>query len=595
MSEPQSPAQPADSPAPSAAPARPAAPDLSDGEWHRLHPLTPLFRGGLVLVVIAGVVIANLRDRLVYLFVPWIDDGVDVDIQVEEWRGGDPIDFIIANNLYLVAGLALLGILIVLIGLFYLSWRFHTFRITGDDVEVRSGVLFRTHRRAPLDRVQGVNLTRPMFARLVGMAKLEVVGAGLDANVKLEYLSTANAEAVRADILRLASGRRLAEGRADAAARGRDGAGETRRSAAASVVSAGINGLIVGAEEPVSEPESVVHIPVGRLIASRLLSTSTLWLIAITVAIIVGAIAGTPWVLFSLVPALIGFGAYWVRTITRSLRYSIAPTPSGVRITFGLFTTITEILPPGRVHAVEVSQSILWRPAGWWEITVNRLSGRGLADGANDQFATVLPVGTRDDVERVLRLLLPDLPESEWPLVFAHGLLGPTSDDPYTNTPRRARVLRLLSWKRNGFLLLPDALLMRRGAIWRTLAIFPLARLQSIGVEQGPVDRALSVAGIRAHTITGRVNGRLGVLDRDAALGAFESIEAAALAAAGRDHSHRWAGAEAPEVGPLLPSPEPVLANAEPLDPSPEPVEGSHHRPEPDPVEGSAPTAGDPR
>ena len=592
MSEPQSPAQPADSPAPSAAPARPAAPDLSDGEWHRLHPLTPLFRGGLVLVVIAGVVIANLRDRLVYLFVPWIDDGVDVDIQVEEWRGGDPIDFIIANNLYLVAGLALLGILIVLIGLFYLSWRFHTFRITGDDVEVRSGVLFRTHRRAPLDRVQGVNLTRPMFARLVGMAKLEVVGAGLDANVKLEYLSTANAEAVRADILRLASGRRLAEGRADAAARGRDGAGETRRSAAASVVSAGINGLIAGAEEPVSEPESVVHIPVGRLIASRLLSTSTLWLIAITVAIIVGAIAGTPWVLFSLVPALIGFGAYWVRTITRSLRYSIAPTPSGVRITFGLFTTITEILPPGRVHAVEVSQSILWRPAGWWEITVNRLSGRGLADGANDQFATVLPVGTRDDVERVLRLLLPDLPESEWPLVFAHGLLGPTSDDPYTNTPRRARVLRLLSWKRNGFLLLPDALLMRRGAIWRTLAIFPLARLQSIGVEQGPVDRALSVAGIRAHTITGRVNGRLGVLDRDAALGAFESIEAAALAAAGRDHSHRWAGAEAPEVGPLLPSPEPVLANAEPLDPNPEPVEGSHHRPEPDTVEGSAPTPG---
>ena len=108
----------------------------------------------------------------------------------------------------------LLGILLVLIGLFYLSWRFHTFRITGDDVEVRSGVMFRTHRRAPLDRVQGVNLTRPMFARLVGMAKLEVVGAGLDSNVKLEYLSTANAEAVRADILRLASG---ARGVADAA------------------------------------------------------------------------------------------------------------------------------------------------------------------------------------------------------------------------------------------------------------------------------------------------------------------------------------------------------------------------------------------
>ncbi|MGA1827864.1 PH domain-containing protein, partial [Microbacterium sp.] len=355
----------------------------------------------------------------------------------------------------------------------------------------------------------------------------------------------------------------------------------SRRSAAASVVSAGINGLISGAEEPVTEPESVVHIPVGRLIASRLLSTSTLWLIAIIVAIVVGSIAGTPWVLFTLIPALIGFGAYWVRTITRSLRYSIAPTPSGgarrqagglgrspgggarqqagglgrspggIRITFGLFTTITEILPPGRVHAVEVDQSILWRPFGWWAITVNRLSGRGLSDGSNDQFTTVLPVGTRADVERVLRLLLPGLSESEWPLVFEHGILAPNPDDPYTNTPRRARLLRPVSWKRNGFVLLPDALLLRRGAVWRKLAIFPLARLQSIGIEQGPVDRALSVASIRAHTIQGRVSGRLGVIDRDAALGVFEDAEAAAIAAASSDHSHRWANGEPEEVSAL--------------------------------------------
>jgi putative membrane protein len=530
-----------------------AAPELTDGEWHRLHPLTPLFRGGLFLVVIAGLVITNLRDRLVFLFVPWLDE--DADVNPEDFRGGDPIDFIIANNLYLVAGLVVLGILLALIGVFYLSWRFHTFRITGEDVEVRSGVLFRTHRRAPLDRVQGVNLTRPMFARLVGMAKLEVVGAGLDSNVKLEYLSTANAEAVRADILRLASGSRAAAARPDAGT-----AGGTRRSVAASAVSAGISGLIAGAEEPVSEPESVVHIPVGRLIASRLLSTSTLWLIAIIVAIVVGSIAGTPWVLFTLIPALIGFGAYWLRTITRSLRYSIAPTssggareqagglgrsPGGIRITFGLFTTITEILPPGRVHAVEVDQSLLWRPFGWWGITVNRLSGRGLADGSNDQFATVLPVGTRADVERVLRLLMPDLPESEWPLVFDHGLLGPHADDPFTNTPRRARLLRLLSWKRNGFHLLPDVLLLRRGAIWRTLAIFPLARMQSIGIEQGPLDRALAVAGIRAHTIQGRVSGRLAAIDRDAALGLFEDAETAAIRAASSDHSHRWADDEA--------------------------------------------------
>ena len=136
-------------------------------------------------------------------------------------------------------------------------------------------------------------------------------------------------------------------------------------------------------------------------------------------------------------------------------------------------------------------------------------------------------------------------------VVFEHGLLGPKPDDPCTNTPRRARVLRPLSWKRNGLLLLPDALLLRRGAIWRKLAIFPLARLQSIGIEQSPVDRALSVASIRAHTIQGRVSGRLGVIDRDAALGVFEDAEAAAITAASSDHSHRWANGESEEVSAL--------------------------------------------
>ncbi len=500
---------------------------LSDGEWHRLHPLTPLFRGGLFLVVIAGVVIANLRERLIEWFLPQLPGGR---------LPPDPVDYLLRNNLILIALAAVLGIALVVIVLFGVSWRFHTFRITGDDVEVRSGVLFRTHRRAPLDRVQGVNLTRPMFARLCGMAKLEVVGGGLDANVKLEYLSTAAAERVRADILQLASGLRLAEGRSAP-----DGAPVPRRTAAASAVSAGITGLIVGAEEPAAEPESVVHIPTGRLVASHLVRGSTLLLIVILAVTVWGAFVGTPWVLIGFIPALLGFGAYWLRGITRALRYSIAPTPGGVRITFGLLTTITETLPPGRIHAIEVSQSILWRPAGWWSVTVNRLSGRSAAERGNDQFTTVLPVGTRADVERVLRLLQPGLPEAEWPLVFEHGLLGPREGDPYTNTPRRARLLRPFSWARNGFLLTPGAIFTRRGMIWRKLGMFPLARMQSIGIAQGPLDRALGVAAARVHTIAGRVRGALGAIDRDAALRLFADAEAGAIAAAAADQSHRWA------------------------------------------------------
>lgn len=532
-------------PSPDAPPRELVRSPLSDGEWHRLHPLTPLLRGGLFLIVVIGIVVANLRDRLLVIFLPWIapDLGGEFDEDLAEWEGsgGDPIDFIIANNLYLVAALTVLGVLTVLVAVFYMSWRFHTFRITDDDVEVRSGILFRTQRRAPLDRVQGVNLTRPMIARLLGMAKLEVVGAGADANVKLEYLSTSNAEAVRADILRLASGRRLAGAAAAASSPGAPARPDGRLAALGHTVGREITGLIEGPEAPVDAPESVVNIPVGRLVASHVVSMSTIALIAAAVAVGIGVSMGVTWLLFAMVPTLIGFGAYWVRSIVRSLRYSIAPTPDGLRITFGLLTTVTEIVPPGRVHALEVTQPILWRPAGWWMIRINRLTGRSAADTTTDQFTTVLPVGTAADVERVLRLLQPTVPDPEWPLIVQQGVLGPGEGDSFVNTPRRAWWIRPLSFRRNGFRLTGDVLLLRRGLIWRKLAILPLARLQSLGLHQGPLDRMSRVATLRAHVVTGPVYPNLSAIDRDRALALFADASRAAVLAASDDRSHRWA------------------------------------------------------
>ncbi len=519
---------------------------LSDGEWHRLHPLTPVLRGGLFLIVVIGILIANLRDRLIGFLIPEFGDWEDYE--------NDPVDYVIDNNLLLIAGAIVLAVLLLLLGIFWVSWRFHTFRITGDDVEVRSGVLFRTHRRAPLDRVQGVNLTRPMVARLLGAAKLEVVGAGLDANVKLEYLSTGNAEAVRADILRLASGRQLAEAHAAAES------GVPLHRAAVGAVTSGLTGLIDGVDGPVDEPASIVHIPPGRLIASHLLSGTTIWLLLLIAAVTVGSIVGSPWVLFSIIPTLIGFGAYWFRSITRALRYSIAPTPAGVRITFGLFTTVTEVLPPGRVHAFEIRQPLLWRGFGWWQLRVNRLSGRSATDSQSEQFADILPVGSREDVERVLTLFLPGITPQEWTEIAEHGLRGPRRAargpggveevDPYTTTPGRARWFKPLSWRRNGFHLSPAAVLLRRGWLRRDLAILPLARLQSVHVRQGPLARWRDVANVTADTVLGVVSGRLGAVDRGAAMQLWQDASVAIVAASAGDRSHRWgADAPAPEFG----------------------------------------------
>ena len=569
---------------------------LADGEWHRMHPLTPLFKGGLVLIIVAGIIIANMRDRVigwvVNLFAP-------EEARYAEY-GGDPVDWVLANNLILVALVSVLALLIVLVAAFWLVWRFQQFRITGEHVEVRKGIIFRSHRRAPLDRVQGVNLTRPFPARIIGLAKLEVVGAGTDANVDLEYLATSRAETVRADILRLASGARAARQDAVAGAAGTAGAATARRQLVNSM-NAGVSGLITGVDVADVAPESLVQIPTGRLVGSQLIS-AIIWILSFGVlfgVVLISMMLSTsgsndPLTGIAIVGVALAMGLPLVLTtvavtwaqISRSLRYSIAQTPDGVRITYGLFTTITETLPPGRIFAVEVSQSLLWRPFGWWTIKINRMSGKSLSaqqSGTAQQFNVVLPVGKRADVERVLGLILPDAPVADLPLVWEHGVLGPVAGDPYKTIPPRAAWRRPLSWKRHGYALTEFGLLLRRGVIWRKLAIFPLARLQGVSIAQGPIDRAQNVAEGQAHTVPGPVSGSLSGLERADAIALLDGVSRAAALAASRDHTHRWgewaaeqadaaaSGADfVPGAPPVLSAPPaPPVGYAQPAPPAP--------------------------
>ncbi|MFJ2503200.1 PH domain-containing protein [Microbacterium sp. NPDC087592] len=568
MSEPQLP------PSPSAAAAvGDSSTTLANGEWHRMHPLTPLFKGGLVLIIVAGIVITNMRDRLitwaVALFAP-------EEAHVGDYSGGDPVDWVLSNNLILVALLSVLGLVIVLVLIFWFVWRFHQFRITGDHVEVRKGFIFRSHRRAPLDRVQGVNLTRPFPARIIGLAKLEVVGAGNDANVELEYLATSRAESVRSDILRLASGARAARNAAlnpgSAPAPAATAPGSARAQLVGSVNS-GVNDLLAGVDLADVVPESVVKIPTGRLVGSQLIS-GLLWVVffgaifaiafgSALIGLLIDGDTDGGVVLLGLgfgmgVPLVIAVvGITWAQ-ISKSLRYSIAPTPDGVRITYGLLTTVTETLPPGRIFAVEVTQSLLWRPFGWWTIKINRMSGKSAAQqssGSGQQFNVVLPVGKRADVERVLALVLPDVPAESIHSLWEQGVVGPIEGDTYRSMPRRAWWRRPFSWKRHGYLVEEFGLLLRRGIVWRKLAVFPLARLQGVSLSQGPIDRSQRVSGAQVHSVPGPITGYLSGLERADALALLDDVSRAAAEAASRDTTHRWsehaaAASEAQPVGP---------------------------------------------
>ena len=93
-------------------------------------------------------------------------------------------------------------------------WRF-TYRVAEGRLEVRSGLINRTTRVVPLDRVRGVDLTQPFFHRLIGLVKVEIeaaAGGGNKAEFSLAAVSRDEGQALRERLLSGARAESIAEG-----------------------------------------------------------------------------------------------------------------------------------------------------------------------------------------------------------------------------------------------------------------------------------------------------------------------------------------------------------------------------------------------
>ena len=486
-----------------------------EGEWKRLHPATPLFKGGIAFIAVLGFIFAGFRERIVETAV----GSPDVDNVV--------VEFYERGQLGWALGIVTVVLLIGVVA-FTLSWRMHLYRINAEAVEVRSGILFRTNRKARLDRIQDIVITRPTLARLFGAARLELSVAGQDSTVQLSYLRGSEVEELRQEILRLAAGQLSTDVALDQT---------VARVAAA---------------------DSVVTIPTVRLVGSVLLRGITLGFLLVVGVLIVGSALDEELTFaLLLVPVILGGIGYFYSHITRSLRFSIVGSSDGVRIGYGLFTVSNDTLPPGRIHAVEVFQSVLWRPLGWWSVRINR-AGHGPHHSRSNLSAIVLPVGRLADVERVLALLLPESAALATPGFIRTGLLGTgrlpgkgrksgpldsSAGIEFVAAPARAFWLRPLSWRRTAFGVTADAVLIRRGGPARSFVVVPLARLQSLDFRQGPVRRRLGLAQLRLHTVPGPVAGVIAIPAADDAHAAFADISAAMVAAVAQQPTAEQIGA----------------------------------------------------
>ncbi|WP_105032658.1 PH domain-containing protein [Arthrobacter ruber] len=476
------------------APAGPEEPDAGGqggDAWHRVHFISPLVRGWIVLVAI-----------LYFVGRDWFEGMFS-----GETRGRGPLPE--GVGVLLAAGV-LLAVVLVVAAVFLVSWYFTRYQVTAEHVRVHSGVVFRQQRQARLDRVQAIDIVQPFLARIFGLAELkfEVADAGESA-VRLAFLKLDDARRLRATILARAAG--VSEDPEHP-------------------------GTIVEAPE-----REVVAIPPGRVVGAVALSGTTVALVlAAAVIITLGITLDTPIIATSFIPILIGVaGAYW-SALNTGYNFRAATSPDGIRMRYGLLDTRSQTVPPGRVQALSIVQPPLWRPKGWYRVTVN-VAGYGLSASTEGQArATLLPVGTWDEVLQTLALVLPE-PGTPRPVeVFTAGLVGRDDDEGFATTPRRARWLAPFAWRRNGFAVTGTALLLRSGVLWRRLVVVPHERTQSLSLHQGPLARRFGVSDLQLQTTPGPVSARVALADSGTAWDLFHGQAARAAEARRRSGPEQW-------------------------------------------------------
>ncbi|MFF7117114.1 PH domain-containing protein [Streptomyces albogriseolus] len=394
----------------------------------RLHPVTPLRRAWAAVAVLMGWAVHD-------------PDGAQRQL----------------TRLTTTTLLVGLGVLIPAAALYgFLSWWFTHFAVTDSELRVRTGLLFRRTAHIRLERIQAIDVTQPLLARVAGVAKLKLDVIGTDKKDELAFLGAGEARALRAELLARAAGF----------------APETAHE--------------VG-EAP---SQRMLRVPPGVLAVSLLLTGATWgWLLVAAVALpLLWTATHSLWtVLAAGVPMLGAAGASSVGRFVAEYDWTLGESPDGLRIDHGLLDRAHETVPPGRVQTVRLVEPLLWRRRGWVRVEL---------DVAGSSNSLLLPVAPRAMAESVVARVLP-------------GVTVPPPEA-FSRPPRGARWCVPVWWRGYGLAVTDAVFAARRGLLRRSLSLVPHAKVQSVRLAQGPWQRAHGVADVHVDTgANGTVTARL--------------------------------------------------------------------------------------
>jgi putative membrane protein len=374
-----------------------------------------------------------------------------------------------SSMLGLPGAIALMVLLVLGVGGFsWLSWTRLTYFFDEDgDLRIHSGVVTRNERRVQLSRLQSVDITQPLIARLFGLAEVrpEVAGSANE-STKLRYLTVEEAQQLRADLLARA---------------------------------AGLKG-VAGAPATTAPEQVLVQVPAPHLLAALVLQpVNVVVLSLIPVVVVISTVLGA-WELGFSGLLLVATPFFVVGSqFLAQFGFTVAEAPDGLRLRFGLTSHRSQTVPPGRVQAVRIERPLMWRPWGWVRVVVNVAGTTGGEEG-EERPSVVLPVAPEAIAQMVLHRVLPGVDP------FAVAL------EP---VPVAARWRAPLQWRQLGVGATPRVLVTRSGWMIPKWDVVPHARTQSVRLTQGPWQRRLGLASVHVDSTPGPV--RITALHRDVA------------------------------------------------------------------------------
>ncbi|MGW1722243.1 PH domain-containing protein [Streptomyces sp. NPDC002306] len=328
----------------------------------------------------------------------------------------------------------------------FLTWWFTHFSVTDSELRIRTGLLFRRTAHIRLERIQAVDVTRPLLARVAGVAKLRIDVVGTDKKDELAFLGEDDARALRAELLARAAGF----------------APETAHE--------------VG-EAP---SRQLLRVPAGDLAVSLLLTGATWGSLAAALVVppVLWLATHSVWtVLATGVPLLGAAGASSMGRFVGEYDWTLGDSPDGLRIDHGLLDRSHETVPPGRVQTVRLVQPLLWRRRDWVRVEL---------DVAGSSNSVLVPVAPRELAEVVVARVLP-------------GVTVPAATA-LSRPPRRAGRCLPVWWRGHGLVVTDAVFATRRGLLRRNLALVPHAKVQSVRLTQGPWQRLWRVADVHVDT-----------------------------------------------------------------------------------------------